>query len=572
MSITILGLGPGDATLLTRAAWDLLEQLDVLYLRTAIHPTVAALPPRIALRPFDALYESASDFAAVYDRIAAELVGRAQAGEQVVYAVPGHPLVAEATTRRLLALAREHGLSTRIVAGLSFVEPVCEALELDPLEHGLQLIDALDLIPSSEFSVLSPKRPFEKPSEEGAWRPATPEIFFSGGSSGGEVLHAPPFQTVSKPPESSPQNSNGAWSEIQGIGPYMPALLPFPLTATRPALICQLYSRAVASHVKLSLLERYPAEHPVTLVRAAGVAGEQQVWQVPLHALDHQRALDHLTCAFVPQLAPLDDLRGPEGIGYVVARLLGPNGCPWDREQTHQSLRPELLEEAYEVLEALDADDMAALSEELGDLLLSVLMHSEMARQAGDFSIGEVYEQIATKLIRRHPHVFGAVSVGGSADVLRNWDTIKQEERAAKGQEQRGALDGIPVGLPALAVAQELTHKAAKQKFDWPTLGDTWAKLDEELAELREAAALDDAVPDRERRLADELGDVLFAASNLARRLHVDAESALRMAGNKFRRRFSEMERRADARQRRLRELDIAELLALWAEAKTVEE
>jgi tetrapyrrole methylase family protein/MazG family protein len=534
MSITIVGLGPGDATLLTRAAWQSIEQTDTLYLRTAIHPTVAALPQQIALHSFDALYETADDFAAVYERIAAELVERAQAGEQVVYAVPGHPLVAEATTRRLLALARERGLPTRIVAGLSFVEPVCEALELDPLEHGLQLIDALDLIPSDEVRGLRTE------------------------TDGASVL--------------SPQSSDLAWSEIQGIGPYTPPLLPFPLAPTRPALICQLYSRQVASDVKLSLLERYPAEHPITLVRAAGVAGAQEVWRVPLHALDHQRALDHLTCALVPPLGPLDDLRGPEGIGYVVARLLGPNGCPWDREQTHQSLRPELLEETHEVLEALDADDMAALSEELGDLLLNVLMHSEMARQAGDFSIGEVYEQIAAKLIRRHPHVFGEVSVGGSAEVLRNWDAIKQAERDAKGQARRGVLDGIPASLPALAAAQELTHKAAKQKFDWPTLGDTWAKLDEELAELREAAALDAAAPDRERRLTDELGDVLFALSNLARRLGVDAESALRMAGAKFRRRFAEMERRAESQQRRLSELRIEEWLALWAQAKTAEE
>ena len=149
-TITILGLGPGDAALLTRAAWDLLQATDVLYLRTAIHPTVAALPARIELRPFDALYEAADDFGAIYDRIAAALIERASGGEQVVYAVPGHPLVAEATTRRLLVLARERGVATRVVPGLSFIEPVCAALELDPLEHGLQLLDALDLVLDDE--------------------------------------------------------------------------------------------------------------------------------------------------------------------------------------------------------------------------------------------------------------------------------------------------------------------------------------------------------------------------------------------------------------------------------------
>jgi tetrapyrrole methylase family protein / MazG family protein len=535
-TITILGLGPGDAALLTRAAWDLLQVAGVLYLRTAVHPTVAALPPSLELRPFDALYESADDFDAVYERIATELVDRAQHGEEVVYAVPGHPLVAEATTRRLLALARERGVKTRIVAGLSFVEPVCAALELDPLEHGLQLIDALDLVIG------------ENRSES--------------------VVRS----RLSVAKDGKQPTTDRSWSEIQGIGPYTPPLLPFPLVPTRPALICQLYSREVAAHVKLSLMERYPAEHPIGLVRAAGVAGEERLWRVPLHELDHQRDLDHLTCAYLAPLAPLADLRGPEGIACVVARLLGPGGCPWDREQTHESLRPELLEEAHEVLEALDAGDMAALAEELGDLLLSILMHSEMARQAGDFDIGEVYQQIASKLIRRHPHVFGTTDVAGSDEVLRNWEAIKQAERAAKGQTQRGTLDGIPAGLPALATAQELTRKAAKQRFDWSELHDVWNKLHEEIAELWEAAESDGATPDRARRLEDELGDMLFAASNLARWLQVDAESALRAASAKFRHRFAYVEQRAQDQDRDLKQMSLDEMLVLWNEAKTTSE
>jgi tetrapyrrole methylase family protein/MazG family protein len=532
-TITILGLGPGDAALLTRAAWDLLQATDVLYLRTAIHPTVASLPARIELRPFDALYEAADDFSAIYDQIAAALIERAHGGEQVVYAVPGHPLIAEATTRRLLALAREHGVATRVVPGLSFIEPVCAALELDPLEHGLQLLDALDLIPSNEGQGLRTEN--------------APD----------SVL--------------SPQPSLLAWSEIQGIGPYAPPMLPFPLAPTRPALICQLYSRHVASHAKLSLMERYPAGHPITLVRAAGVAGAERVWRVPLHELDHQRDLDHLTCAYLPPLAPMADMRGPEGISYVVAWLLGPGGCPWDREQTHESLRPELLEEAHEVLEALDTGDMAALAEELGDLLLSILMHSEMARQAGDFDIGDVYEQIATKLIRRHPHVFGTASVAGSAEVLRNWDAIKQAERAEKGQARRETLDGIPAGLPALAAAQELTRKASVAGFDWADAQDCWNKLHEEIGEIQEVAHathLSDVA--RARRLEDEFGDLFLIAAKLARWLHVDAESALRMACGKFRRRFTYLEQRAQQQGHDLKAMSVAEKIALWEEAKAV--
>jgi len=544
-TITILGLGPGDAALLTRQAWRLLQQSRVLYLRTAVHPTVVELPAHLELRPFDALYESAGAFGEVYDRIATELVERAGAGEQIVYAVPGHPLVAEATTRRLLALARERGVATRIVAGLSFVEPVCATLALDPLEHGLQLLDALDLTPDV--------RTFERSN----------------------------VQTFNA-------DSDGAWSEIQGIGPYTPLLLPFPLAATRPALICQVYNRRVASDAKLSLMERYPADHPVTLVRAAGVAGQEHVWTVPLHELDHQDALDHLTCAYLPPLAPLADLRSPEGAAYVVARLLGPGGCPWDREQTHQSIRKDLLEETYEALEALDAGDMDALAEELGDVLLHVLMHGEMARQAGDFDLGDVYRHIAAKLIRRHPHVFGGAwdlglgagsasqapspkpQVSGVDDVLVNWDAIKRAERAANGQAPRGLLDGIPAGLPALIAAQETIRKAVKAGFDsddqqWP-----WDKLREEIDEIR-AAANDEAHADasaRTGRLEEEFGDLLLAAAKLGYWLHVDAESALRAAIAKFRRRFAQIERELQMQGRDLAALTTAEKEALWRRVK----
>lgn len=532
--LTILGLGPGDASLLTRAAWEVLQSTSVLYLRTALHPTVAALPKHIELRPFDALYESAQEFEAVYARIAAELVERAVHGEAVVYAVPGHPLVAEATTRRLLALARERQVPTRIVPGLSFVDAVCARLELDPLEHGLQLLDALELVVRAAFDAHGPAL--------------------------AEPVRA---QTA----DHAIQDPSGAWSEVQGHGPYIPALVPFPLTPTRPALICQLYNRRIASHVKLSLLERYPADHPITLVRAAGVASGERVWSVPLYQLDHQRGLDHLTCAYVPPLAPLADLRGPEGVAYVVVRLLGPGGCPWDREQTHQSLRANLLEEAHEVLEALDAEDPDALAEELGDLLLQVLMHSEMARQAGEFDLGTVYERIASKLIRRHPHVFGDVDVAGSAEVLRNWETIKHAERAAKGQPPSGLLEGIPNSLPALATAQELTRRAAKASFDWPDVQGLWDKLHEELAELR-AAIGEPGETARARQIADEMGDLLFTVANLARWLQVDAESALRMANARFRRRFERLDVLARAQGRALPALSAAEKVALWEQVK----
>ena len=504
-TLTLLGLGPGDPALLTRAALGHLETLDELVLRTSVHPTVASLPAHLRLQSFDDLYEHAPDFETIYETIATTLLGRVGAGEALTYAVPGHPLVAEATTRRLLLAAREQGLPTRIIAGLSFVEPVCEALGLDPFEHGLQLLDALDL---------------------GA-------------------------------PAQSEWTGDDAWVQVQGGSIYEPAVLPFPLLPTRPALLSQIYNRRVASEAKLTLLQRYPSDHPVTLVSSAGTGSEPRVRTVALSELDHQTDLDHLTVAYLPPLKPIHDLRGIDGIGWVVARLLGPGGCPWDREQTHQSLRPYLLEEAHEVLEALDAGDTVGLSEELGDLLLQILMHSEMARQTGDFDFGDVLAEIAAKLVRRHPHVFGDTAVAGSAEVLRNWESIKRAEHAARGAQRKGPLDGIPAGLPALASGQKLGEKAARVGFDWSDIDGVWDKIREELIELREAEP-----GSRE----EELGDLLFVLTRLAAWLGVDAETALRGANAKFRRRFAAVEELAAGQP--LDQMTAFDLDRLWNQAK----
>jgi tetrapyrrole methylase family protein/MazG family protein len=511
MTITILGLGPGDPGYITRAAWELLEAASTVYLRTAVHPTVAALPAHLTIHAFDELYDRADRFERVYDQIAEQLVERAQHEGDLVYAVPGDPSVAEATTRRIRTLARQQGVAVRVLAGVSFIEPVCAALELDPLEHGLQLLDALDLVPRAV---------------------ADPDL--------------------------------DSWATLHGYA-YEPALAPFPLHATRPALICQVYSRQVASHVKLSLLERFPAHHPVTIVRAAGVAGDEQVWTVALEELDRGQAVDHLTCVFVPALAPLDDLRGPDGIGYVVTRLLGPAGCPWDREQTPQSMRAGLLGETYEVLEALDDDDPELLAEELGDLLMNILSQAEMARQAGTFSMNDVYAHVTTKLICRHPHVFGSLEVAGSGEVLRKWDAIKQAERASKGQQTRTTLDGIPRDLPALAFAQQQANKAAKTGFEWLKTDEVLAKVHEELAELQAAITSDNA-----DNIASELGDLLQALAVLARRLGTDAETALREANQRFRRRFTRMEHLARESGLVFAELPLDTMLELWARAKAV--
>ncbi len=337
------------------------------------------------------------------------------------------------------------------------------------------------------------------------------------------------------------------------------------VTTLRPLLVTQVYSRRMAGAAKLALLEIFPGEWRVTLARAAGLPDER-LRQVPLSEIDHDDFADHLTSLFVPALpaASLGATRTPEALRYLVARLRAPDGCPWDREQTHATLARYALEEAAEVADAIDdfAADPLHLAEELGDLILQVYLHAEIAQEEGTFTLGDVFEAITTKLIRRHPHVFGAVTVSGAEQVVRNWEAIKQAERAEAGAASpfESRMRGIARHMAALASAHEIQRRAVKVGFDWPTMDDWQAKLAEELRELREAGSPD------ERR--DELGDVLFTLVALARRLDIDAEVALREANEKFRRRFSRMEELCHARGLDFAALDRAAQVALWHEAK----
>ncbi len=481
MTITIVGLGPGEPIHLTRQAWDLLSRADEVYLRTKHHPTIAGLPAHVALHSFDYVYDTLESFADVYETIAAEIVDLGRRSEGVLYAVPGHPLVGESSVLQILARARQEHLAVHIVEGLSFVEPVLRLLEIDGLA-GLQLADATDLA----------------------------------------VAHHP------------------------------------PLDPDRPSLIGQLYGVRLASEVKLTLMNAYPDQHPVTLVRAAGTSKEIMV-TVPLYELDRDQYLDHLTTLYVP---PLPHVAGLPAFQETVARLRAPDGCPWDREQTHQSLRDNLLEEAYEVLAALDAKDDDKLCEELGDLLMQIAMHAQIATEGGAFRFADVIGQIDAKLKRRHPHVFGDLKVEGTADVLRNWEEIKDRERATSAEEKAppSRLDGVPGTLPALARAQALGDRAARVGFDWPDLQGVLDKVGEEVNELRTAQ-------DPEAR-ARELGDLLFSLVNVARWLEVDAESALRSTCERFVRRYTQMEREAHAQGLDLASLPLKEQDALWEKVK----
>jgi len=259
---------------------------------------------------------------------------------------------------------------------------------------------------------------------------------------------------------------------------------------------------------------------------------------------------------------------GPAFDAFValIARLRAPGGCPWDREQTHASLKPMTIEEAYEVLEAIDEGDDAELAGELGDLLLQVVFHAQIATDDGRFDVGEVIARVHDKMVRRHPHVFGDETARTSGEVLRNWEAIKEAEQRSAGAEKPPAsmLEAVSPSLPAVLEAYQMATKASRVGFDWPDPPAVLAKLDEELGELRSALAADG---DR-RAVEEEMGDLLFAAVNVARLLNVDPESALKAANRKFRRRFAHVEGRLRERGKRPADSSLDEMESLWTEAK----
>lgn len=311
----------------------------------------------------------------------------------------------------------------------------------------------------------------------------------------------------------------------------------------------------VPSHLLRGLKGRYPAAHAVNaLIRAEELAPQNR--ELPLSAAITQ----HPDVFFIPPLTRLERLNDPATLRWIMARLRAPDGCPWDQEQTHRTLRKHLLEETAEVLDALDDDDMVALREELGDLLLQVYFQAQVAEEQGDFTFEDVVRGISEKLVRRHPHVFGDRAVGSAAQALANWESIKQEEHAAQGKERNSLLDRVPRSLSGLATAQAIGKTVVKVGFDWPDLQGVMAKLHEEMAEL-------DAAETTEQRF-EELGDVLFVMAQVAKWLDVDAEEALRASNSKFRRRFAYMEDVARRAGAELSDYSFEKLDSLWEEAK----
>jgi len=546
--IIVAGLGPGAWEQVTLEVKNLLDSASTIYLRTKTHPTASHLPSHLDIRTFDYLYEQEARFEDIYRTIAEELLKLASTADKpAIYCVPGHPVIGEASVRHLRDMAKAQGIEVRILAGLSFLEPVCTALNLDPLEHGLQIVDGTEL---AGYATKDERRKTKEEDENPKSKiqnPKSEEPFL--------------FSPYSLPVEPE------AFPALAGMSPMY------------PVIVSQVYNDRVASACKLVLMERYPDEHPITIVLNAGEPGQEQIIHTTLAEMDHGHGINHLACVYLPPLEPLTLTREFNSLVYVMGRLRGPGGCPWDREQTHDSIKHHLLEEAYEAVDAMDAGDPDNLAEELGDLLLQVVFHSQLALSDEEFTLSDVVGHIVSKLIRRHPHVFGDVEVTGADHVLRNWEVIKAGEREAKakagrkfdsaqaaeqGLEGTGLLLSVPRAMPGLERAQQLQVRAARVGFDWTNIEGVFDKVREELAELQ-------AEEGKERR-TEEMGDLLFALVVLSEWMGINAEEALRRANDKFIRRFTSMEQAIVAGGGKLRGMSVEEMDRVWTQVKLDEQ
>jgi tetrapyrrole methylase family protein/MazG family protein len=329
-----------------------------------------------------------------------------------------------------------------------------------------------------------------------------------------------------------------------------------PFSPSNPTIIAQVSSSVLAGKVKQVLMSLYPGEHRVKLVHLPGT-DSQVIEEIALNTIDQCVQLSPLTFLYLPSLGRAASF---ESFQEVIAHLRAPDGCPWDREQTHRSLRPHLLEETYELLNALDSQDVDSMREEFGDLLLQIVLHAQIASESGDFTISDVLYGIHTKIVNRHPHVFSDLTLEDTKGVLLNWERLKEKERAENGKAEASLLDGVAVALPALVQAEQFQKRAARVGFDWPDIQGVLDKLEEELREVNDAE-------DGDSR-ADEIGDLLFAVVNLARWYKIDPESSLRETNERFRKRFSYIEKSAHSKGQSITDLSLDEMESLWQEAK----
>ncbi|CAG9366630.1 TPA: nucleoside triphosphate pyrophosphohydrolase [Clostridium perfringens] len=481
--LKIMGLGPGAYEALTIGALKELKNNKNIYFRTEKHPTVDFLKDEgIKFESYDHAYEKYDSFDDVYKYIAEDLITKIKDDEDLIYAVPGHPLVAEKSVINLIELCKENNVQYEVLPAVSFVDAMMEALQVDPIE-GVKIIDAFDM----KNQILDKR-----------------------------------------------------------IG----------------TIITQVYNKFIASEVKLRLLEGYEDDTEIIFVRAAGVEGLESIRKIPLYELDWQEDIDYLTSIYIPK--DLGNKKDFQDLLDIIETLRNPGGCPWDREQTHESLKSALLEECYEVIDAIENEDEDALIEELGDVLLQVVFHASIGKEDGYFDIMDVIGGISNKMINRHPHVFGNEEANTSEQVLVNWDEIKKEEKGIKTLTEE--MQNIAKSLPATTRAYKVQKKAKKVGFDWNDVNYAMDKVKEELNEIKEVYNCED-----KSIIEGEVGDLLFACINVARFLEVDGELALDKTIKKFIKRFSYIENEAIKNNKNLKDMTLEEMDKLWEEAKTSE-
>ena len=483
MKLHLVGLGTGSYRDLTMGTVELLQSGIPVILRTAVHPTVPWLDAEgILYSSCDDLYEGAEDFQDLYDQIAQRVLGELKQYSEVIYGVPGHPLLAEKPSAILLQLQEEQGYEVCLHPAISALESIAATLALD-LSGGVIIQDALD------------------------------------------------YQLVA---------------------------------GSLPQLILQGYNRRVVGELKLTLLESYPPETLVTVVQAARVPEQEQLIEVALGEIDHLTWIDHLTSFYIPSgntlhasFFPLDPLI------KITHKLRSPEGCPWDQEQDHRSLSRYCLEEAIEVIAAIEKADYQQLVDELGDLMLQIALHACIAAEESHFDVNDVVEGICNKMIRRHPHVFGETQVADAEEVRANWEEIKRAERGASSATL-SILQEVGEGMPALTRARKIQERAAGVGFDWPDVSGVLEKKHEEMQELEAAVANRDI-----EGIISEFGDLLFTMVNWSRFLKIDPELALIRSCEKFKQRFSVIEKESAALGKNLVSMTLHEMEALWERSKS---
>lgn len=470
--IEIVGLGAGDIEQLPLGVYRrLTKQTGKVFLRTVDHPVVKELQQDgMEFISLDALYEESEQFAIVYKKIVATLLAAAKE-DDVLYAVPGHPMLAEKTVQLLL---EQTEVPVDIVGGHSYLDDLFTALQIDPID-GFQFVDGTD------------------------------------------------FQREE-------------------------------LNYRHHVVFCQVYDAFIASEVKLTLLEDLPPQYEVIIIEAAGTA-QEKMETLPLEDLDRTMSLSNLTSVYVPP-APADILSHQfSSLREVIRTLRSENGCAWDRKQTHESLREYAIEEVYELIEAINNEDDEAIIEELGDVLLQVMLHSQIGEDSGYFTIDDVIQRIHDKMVHRHPDVFSTNDTG------KTWDELKLEENPEAADDF--LLQSVVTTGPSLQVAYQLQKKAAKVGFDWEKIEYMWEKFNEEQAEFQEAIEQ----TDREE-MELEFGDMLFVLANIAKHYRINPEVALAKVNQKFIARFTEVEQQAREKGKALKQCTFAELDHYWDIAK----